>query len=80
MRDAQGEVWRKGVVPIPCSNSQISTCFHQLRSSQHTVLLGFYGGFIIEAWLINSLVTGDRTQTLALSSALSGVALKIPTF
>ena len=36
---------------------------HQSGSSQNPILLGFYGGFITAAWLINSLAIWDWTQS-----------------
>ena len=42
------------------------SCVHQPRSSLYPILLGFYAGFITQAWLIESSVTGiDSVSSLS---------------
>ena len=61
-RTAEGKARRKGcrLHPSPgCITLLASPRVHWLRSSPNTILLGFYGGFITQVWLIKPLAIGD---------------------
>lgn len=50
-----------------CANFLKSPCVHQPGSSLNFVLLGFYGDFITEAWLIKSSAYGSQFNLQLLS-------------
>lgn len=56
--------WAQGLCPreLVCTTLPVCWCapVHQRRSSLNPNLLGFYGGFLIESWLITSLTMGDQ--------------------
>lgn len=82
-RDAQGRgVWEGQVASMPSQGVlfflKVSTCSPTWRLSLNPVLLAFYGDFITQACLINSLAIGNSFSLQLLCPPEVWVGLEVP--